>query len=107
MKYAQRFLAGLTLSVAVLVAGCYSTHVVANRSGGQVVHKPFHHNLVQGLVELEPIDIDRECGAAGAATFSSKQSSVNWLLAVLSNQIYTPMDATMECAVSEAPPGQW
>lgn len=107
MKPAQRFIAGLTLGFAALVSGCYSTHVVANRSGGQVVHKPFHHNLIQGLVELEAIDIDRECGAAGAATFSSKQSEVNWLVAVLSNQVYTPVDATMECAVTEAPPGQW
>lgn len=95
-----KLLATLSVATSLASSACYSTRVVAHRGGGDVVHKPFHPNVVLGLYELEPIDIDRECGSGGGATFHSQISTAGWFIGAFTNGIFTPVDATLECSTA-------
>jgi hypothetical protein len=93
----------LALAVAFLAGfGCYRQIVQTGRTPGPtVVHRPWTHAFLWGLVPPAPIDVSAQC-RGGIATVETQQSVPNWFATVLTGGIYAPRDVNITCATGSA-----
>jgi hypothetical protein len=87
------------LAAAVLSSACYRVSVVTGAApAATVVDKPWTHSFVIGLVPPAPVDVSKECGAAGVSRVVTQRSFLNGLVAGLTGNLYTPLQITATCA---------
>lgn len=92
-------------AAAVLACGCYRQAVQTGRTpSATVIHRPWTHTFLWGLVPAEPIDVTTEC-RSGIATVVTEQSFLNGVATVLTLGIWTPRDVTIRCATASATRG--
>lgn len=89
-------------AVAVLAGGCYRQVVQTGRTpSATVIHRPWTHAFLWGLVPAEPIDVTTEC-RSGIATVVTEQSFLNGVALLLTLGIWTPRAVTISCATGRA-----
>lgn len=89
-------------AIALLASGCYRQVVQTGRTpSASVIHRPWTHTFLWGLVPAEPIDVTAEC-RSGIATVVTEQSFLNGVATVLTLGIWTPRDVTINCATASA-----
>ena len=94
----------------VLLSGCYKTHFV---TAAQPFTPPppliWHHDLIYGLIELTPTDLDKVC-PGGVAKVDYQQTFLDGLLrSCIGGSLWQPSTIQVWCAaggsVPSAPPG--
>jgi hypothetical protein len=86
------------LLLAVLLAGCYHVTVItANAPSTTQVDKEWVNSFVLGLVPPPELNVRDQC-PQGVAKVETERSFLNGLVAVLTQNIYTPMHTTVTCA---------
>lgn len=89
-------------ALALLGTGCYHATVTTGlQPGTQVVHQPWSHSWVFGLVPPATIEASKKC-TSGVATVETQLSFLNQLVGGLTFGIYTPMDIKVTCAAGRA-----
>ena len=89
-------------AVAMLASGCYRQVVQTGRTpSATVIHRPWTHTFLLGLVPAEPIDVTAEC-RSGIATVVTEQSFLNGVATLLTLGIWTPRAVTISCATGSA-----
>ncbi len=70
----------------------------APAAAAPVVDRPWTNSFVFGLVPPAPVDVSRECGAAGVSQVVTQRNFLNGLVAALTSSLYTPLQITATCA---------
>ena len=97
MPRISRFVA---FTVLLSPAACF--HAIITTGAGEsstVVEKPWASSFVFGLVPPNPLDVSSQC-KNGVAKVETQHSFLNGLVALLTLEIYTPMDIKVTCAGS-------
>lgn len=91
----------ISLLCAVALGGCYRVTVITGAppaEAPQVVDRPWQKSFVYGLVPPPEIDTKEQC-PQGFAVVMTERSFLNGLVGALTYSIFTPMHATVTCAV--------
>ena len=86
--------------VTVLCAACFHATIVTGKPESQtVVEKQWASSFIFGLVPPDVMDVSKEC-PDGVAKVETQHSFLNALVALITAQIYTPMDLKVTCTGS-------
>ena len=91
----------LALAAATaLLAGCYRVTVVtgAPEAPSPAIDKPWQNSFIIGLGQPPEIETQAKC-PQGVAKVQTEHSFLNGLAAGLTWSLYTPIHATVTCAV--------
>jgi hypothetical protein len=86
--------------VSVLCAACFHATIVTGRpESTTIVEKEWASSFIFGLVPPDIMDVSKDC-PDGVAKVETQHSFLNALVALITIQIYTPMDLKVTCAGS-------
>lgn len=106
----------LLLAALVTSSGCYHIkYTTSARPAPAPNEEKFHHNLVLGFIELDPVDLTKECPGVGFASVEHQYSPLDIGIRVvlgifpvidLANAVWQPTHVTVTCAArgGGAPP---
>ena len=87
------------LFLALITLSACSTQTAVIQSGeSKLASDQMQHFFVSGLGQTQTIDAASTCGGSEkVAKVERTLSPLNWILSVLTSNIYTPMDAKVYC----------
>ncbi len=99
MRNANKMLAVGVVGLSVLISGCYKMYFHPSASSStSVQYQNFHHIGIFDLVEFsDPLDLQRECGERGWATFKVEKTFLAGLVGAFTQPIYGPWERGWGC----------
>jgi len=90
-------------AAALSLTGCYKTNFTTGSAIGAAPDKEirFHHRLIYGLVELNPVEADQIC-PTGIAKVHTEVSFLNWLVQQVTYSLYNPSTVQIWCKSGSA-----
>lgn len=90
------------LGTAVVAGGCYHSIITTDLPPStEVYREPFKAAFIAGLVPAQ-LDASRYCQGRRWARVETQQSFLNWVVAVVTAGIFTPLDIRVTCAAAGA-----
>jgi hypothetical protein len=94
-------IAGVVGSVAV-GTGCYHSIITTDLPPStEVYREPFKAAFIAGLVPAQ-VDASKYCEGRRWARVETQQSFLNWVVAAVTLNIFTPLDIRVTCAAAGA-----
>lgn len=93
--------------IALLLAstGCFHAIITTGATeSSTVVEKPWAPSFIAGLVPPAPLDVSAQC-KSGVAKVETQHSFLNGLVAIITFDIFTPMDIKVTCATARGHEG--
>ena len=102
-QFGRRAGIGAVLAGAVTVGtACFHTIITTDLPPStEVHHEEWRPSFIWGLVPAQ-VDASKYCAGRRWARVETQQSPVNWIVAVVTSGIFTPMDVRVTCAASGA-----
>ena len=96
--------ASMLVATLILAAGCYHATIETGLTPStEVVSKPWAHGFIYGLVPPSTVETASKC-KNGVAKVETQMSFLNGLVALITWEIYTPLQIDVTCASSSKMP---